>query len=1462
MVTYSFVHPAVERRGIDEMEQWRSRQQMLLSSMDPALGSRIVEMSQVWPDLPHGALVGLAMVGADPYDDAMAGIDALAAQRSQGLGFRSPGDVVNARQVEREMAAEESQEGFLFRNAKAVVRGAFMGMETAFEEVSRRATAGLVALQDPNLTYGRAMELATPSQGALLASEEFGWADLGEGWIPGGDIREEQERLKQRLTLDGEWMSPGRAIARTVTEPGTRSFDFASGLVDFGFRIFGDPSTYATAGLSKARLASRSFVADNMLIRGVRRTTDEQFARNWWQGSGVGQRLRQSLVDLDDPYEVWLRLGGPQGKVDRETARLIADARTGTALDDIVLPRLGPGGIAEKPVGSPLSRGVAQVFGDDVGAVHGLGIHVRRAADRSRMLQWLPDATLTPNDPDRAMVTLDRFLKGAKFSREERGELMGRAFRIGAGDARDEFTTGWMNLAMDVAEQTAARAIRQSVSDTERGARRAQQIANRIRVSLRDSHDELTNYFVRESTRPRAGTRTMVGGEAIDYEKLPHLATEYLGRNIPLPDMQYVRRHVGSYARAMRTLEDIWQPLGMTRDVFEGTVDLASKLMTRMWKPAVLLRGAYVVRVGGEEQIRMAAAGMSSMIRHPVDYLLYASGRRGHVFNGTSLEDMAEWQAILQRSGGGWLGRRAGSTPTDDWIRFQRGAPGMTDDTFARAYADDLSFLINDETASRVARDGVDATFEYLQTAKGKDIVRAIAQADHNAAVATDPGALRAYLRSVYERIEEKARGNPDIMNAISTGRLDGRVVRGPAADRDGFIKSLRTRLDDIGITEVKGQRIIDPRGRDEITAKLNGVVDILGEWVMSKPTNFGSRSPAWKQSFWRSMERQIGFMDDATQRAVLAQAKQAGLSRATIRRMESARKAGAGGRITSLEDAELIAKGQATTDTRRLLYELTEHGQFSDMMRAAIPFAEAWKEIFVAWARILRDNPQVMRRGQQAVEGARGAGWFWTDPTSGEEMFSYPGGNLVSRGLMSGHFDSGIGQAIGGLPGVGPLVMGAVGAFQDEQPAEFDLVGSVSGLNLFTGSVVPGFGPAVTMPAAVLMPDRPTFDWVRDNVLFPYGEPDVKQGALESALPAWMQRYRTALMSDPETDRTYANSVFDVARALMATGEFSTSSREEIDRLMTVAKQRAKGLFLVRGASQFVAPTGPQARFRVQDLDGDWWPYQVIIQEFGRMRQEHGEEQAVAEFLDSFGTDLITMVQSKSREVMPRPTSQVGDDWIRANDDLRRRYPLTVGLVAPDDPSGEFSYEAYRRSFDEGAREQLTPEQMVWLSNNLLGRFAYSHGVSLIGDGQDTETRLSRAALRSKLMERFPGYNSHLGVRERPSVDDQVAELEAMVADDRVADLEVTGAVREYLDERRRANILMQTMAPRSTTFTRSQETAWIRQMLRMRAQEIMRRTPEFTVVFERVFERELADDEQVLPGEMGSLATFGLGG
>ena len=76
--------------------------------------------------------------------------------------------------------------------------------------------------------------------------------------------------------------------------------------------------------------------------------------------------------------------------------------------------------------------------------------------------------------------------------------------------------------------------------------------------------------------------------------------------------------------------------------------------------------------------------------------------------------------------------------------------------------------------------------------------------------------------------------------------------------------------------------------------------------------------------------------------------------------------------------------------------------------MRAIFPFGNAYKEILTTWAKLIAENPEVIRKGQVTVNALRqenpfspveGQGFIAQDEITGEDVFYYPfSGEIVSN--------------------------------------------------------------------------------------------------------------------------------------------------------------------------------------------------------------------------------------------------------------------------------------------------------------------------------------------------------------------------------------------------------------------------------------------------------------------------------
>lgn len=678
-----------------------------------------------------------------------------------------------------------------------------------------------------------------------------------------------------------------------------------------------------------------------------------------------------------------------------------------------------------------------------------------------------------------------------------------------------------------------------------------------------------------------------------------------------------------------------------------------------------------------------------------------------------------------------------------------------------------------------------------------------------------------------------------ELVEAIATGRLGDQAISltGMLDDTDKV-----TRISALGdvLRSQYGDQIGDfPQwskvAAPEDTKKLDRVVDHLFNILGSKPTNYLARSPAFKQFYYNRIGEMLPYVDSvATRDQLLAAARDAGVKRADLRAW--VKKAdGVTGEL-SADDIDEIAKAFALQETKRLLYDLTKKTQFFDITRNIFPFGEAWYEIITTWGRIINENPKIIRRMQQVIEGARQEGIFYSDPATGEEVFAMPHMNALSH-LMGVSSPDGIAQP--------------------------EFTGRVDGVNLVLNGFLPGVGPVVQVPAASLARDlfeKPEMAWARDLV-FPFGMPEADgPGAIvDSLMPAWFKKALTA-MGRPQGDdaRLYNNTVIDVLRAMELNGEITPQSNPT--EVIAEAQSRARSIYLIRSAQQFIGPTGAQVRWDVKvDPSGTAFAYQVLASEYREMIEARDGDrvQAFQDFVNLFGFDPAAIATAKTEQVRPRAVTRQGLDFQRANPELFEQYDLTAYYVAPDPPGGEFDYSAYLAQLRSGDRVGLTPDQWVVERNRLLGSIAYEkvrRATVELGIRNEPTVEAYLRTFRYNLMEQYPGYGfDNVGAVTQPEQRQFMAEFETWRGNPQLMETNAGQGLGLYLAHRDRVLLLAEAEWGISEEgFATAKSTAPLREYLLNAGTQLTTEYPDFGVIFQRHYLWEVEEPEAVAPSEL----------
>jgi hypothetical protein len=373
------------------------------------------------------------------------------------------------------------------------------------------------------------------------------------------------------------------------------------------------------------------------------------------------------------------------------------------------------------------------------------------------------------------------------------------------------------------------------------------------------------------------------------------------------------------------------------------------------------------------------------------------------------------------------------------------------------------------------------------------------------------------------------------------------------------------------------------------------------------------------------------------------------------------------------------------------------------------------------------------------------GRGFFYKDPVTGENMFTFPFSGKLSK-LITGQ--------------------------------EAPLVGRVKGLSMGF-QVLPAVGPAVQIAASKVIPDTPSTDALVEFLL-PYGRKGV--GAF---VPGYVAKIKDAIEADPNKLNTiYGNTYVETVQALSASGRYDLKDVNEKQRLFEEAKPRAQALAIMRALSQFLGPTAGTTEFIVPTSEGDVMASALVAQ-FHKLQNENPDT-AVETFIRRFGDDALLYVSGKTKATVGGlSASQEFADWQRGNKDLFKKYPKVAAYFAPG--GDDFSFSAWERQIRTGQRVRLTEAQMVDLAQYRIGAAIYRDLKSQIGQYPNKAQREWLAEQRVAINKEYPGFPA-VAVFTVGEFDQKIKQMQDAVNDEKLQKNPVALALSDYLKYRDQA--------------------------------------------------------------------------
>ena len=942
----------------------------------------------------------------------------------------------------------------------------------------------------------------------------------------------------------------------------------------------------------------------------------------------------------------------------------------------------------------------------------------------------------------------------------------------------------------------------------------------------------------------------------------------------------------GQYLNALGIVGD--SAFGKYLDIYVGTI----------FKPLVLLRPAWTVRVIAEEQIRAVADGVLGIADHPIALMArmglmenrpsYAksgwlnSGRfevgiaesESRAFNtltGKTARQGVEWKTVYRYNNSGKVAK--------EWKEGQfRVITNYMDSYLARGVAavnraapKDKAIQV-EKLVNKMVTNGTVEREAMLSLAadmgKGKNAWKALK-------TSKDKNLVREFLNTLEDDMTKALTGRTiseggvigdDLWELIETGKLKNakdEVVNVRKLTRPVLSKSQKEAYDQ-GKLSREIQKKISKQGDKNLNKGIKEYTDKFGdilpdnvdwrtkpkfenkkgyekvtEWgmtyLMTVPTNKLSRIPVFKSTYWKTSADLISVSSEKVKNKIIKGAEKAGINKRQIERWKKIESAG----VAGIDDADLIeglAKAKGVEKVKGLLYDITESRRFWDLTRWVFPFGNAYQEVISTWLGIMKANPGVVARTQTTWAGA-------TQPT---DEFEDTGKGFFFENPTNG-------QAVFNYPGTG-LVQDWM--FKDAPETGMDVKVNMpvyaQSINI-AANIMPGFGPVVRIPAAVFFKEYPEEGFIQRFIFGEFAPPDLSdKDDWFKALgfkPAWVDKFQKVIFNKGENAQgIYGNTVMDTYEALLYAGLIDDSTEEGFKKGMELALSKSKVIFLIRAFTQMIGPAGVASPlYELKPENMDYFMFETLADEYRTMKVAANYDDAVAtkDFLDIYGFNPLPLTVAKSVSIEKYPVTVEGSDWLKENKELYDKYPLVAWYLDPPPMYAEFSWASYKKGILLNKREYRTPEQWAIAKNKLLGSIAlrqYEERLNLTGNNTQV-ARALRNEKKKQLQQQYWGYGQPgiVGEPNQPSIEMQVEQLVKMVDDPSVQQYATVQSAKKYLEARQEVIDGFVAGGLSDTIWKTSSKYIGVRLALREIAKQLIADNPEFGPMFDQLLAREL---------------------
>jgi len=737
---------------------------------------------------------------------------------------------------------------------------------------------------------------------------------------------------------------------------------------------------------------------------------------------------------------------------------------------------------------------------------------------------------------------------------------------------------------------------------------------------------------------------------------MPLLETQ-LGNWVPLPNAREIVRQA--------------KKMGTFRLKYGEIPEAMLSSFYRYWKPSVLLRGGWMLRVVSDEQLRILAK-MGSLVDHLAAVSLGEQPKLTNLFDKDISGDLFEKAG--KRTAAGFATITGTQPLTSVAVRGAKLATAITE-KLKLVDPDVLRHMrevgLEDYVSARAGFGGPsEKAIRSLQTLMGRDELRNLnhlrtkGSGQWMSIGPEEPGFHLAWGRVLNEQYGRSGLGRRVIQSALAN----------KAFDVDFIDEAAMQRMVDDGIRYLQGTT----EGR-AIANAVPWFAQNPERWVENVIEELFDYTGGFKEELLRgALDRKVTLkMMEGIDEAFRPQTVHSEIVAQTLGQSEITRtinsifseafdllgrlptdtlsrqpffkqvyasemvrlerlRAAQGLPLTeeAIQSMSRQARATGIKEVKTFLYDLAETSQLGHTLRFIAPFYPAWQEVLTVWNKIAIQDPSVIGRARLLWEAPNKAGMTFTDEETGEEWLQFRLSEQAADQL--------------GLTGWTRYV--ATGG------AKF----AKNSFNLVLNNPLPGVGPPIQYPVNEVVKNKPELEeslkW-----LLPHGVTVDSSRIFLSPLARQLQSELSGTRGDASYERAFVDAVTWMDVEYRA-GRRSTPPTE------AEAHDISRKLQIMRGISRLALPAQPIFMS----------PMQPYIDVYRDMIETLGPEKADEVFLNEYGPEFFALTVSRTVSKTGIPPTVEAELARRRFEELIEEFPEYGRLIIGDEGVGEFSTAAF----------------------------------------------------------------------------------------------------------------------------------------------------------------------------------------